>query len=216
MKTIAQFTLTFLAIAALGTSSTRAQAPVRASGGVVNMFVRGPGNSMVTPTTPASTPLWGVHSGLVPIPAPDGHQITLGEWSAVQMTASAKCVTQGTHVSIHATGLIPKGVYTIWVLVFNGPFDPTFSTLVGIGALGASDGSQNAFQASASGKGQLNVIMPAGILSARPYPVTGCLLDEVEVHLVGAYHFDGNTYGPTPGYPHGSEIQFGTPIKLAP
>ena len=60
--------------------------------------------------------------------------------------------------------------------------------------------------------------MPAATLSGAGlhYDVTDCLLDEVEVHLVGVYHSDSQTYGPGPGYKHHAEVQFGVQIKLAP
>jgi hypothetical protein len=38
-----------------------------------------------------------------------------------------------------------------------------------------------------------------GIALSEFGEVTGCLFDEFEFHLVGAYHPDGLTYGPTPG-----------------
>ncbi|MEO8428984.1 MAG: hypothetical protein ABI651_17960 [Verrucomicrobiota bacterium] len=200
-------------LSAIPPNVSRADAPVRVGGGAVNMFVTGPGGS---PIPPLDTPLFGVHCPGCPITAPDGHQIMLGEWVKAQMTATVRCIPDGTHVEVRMTGLIPNGVYTIWVLVFNGPFDPTFSTLVGGGSLGANDGSQNSFKASANGQGQLVVNMPPTTLLAIPYDVKGCLLDEVEVHLVGVYHSDGMTYGPVPGYAHSAEVQFGVPIKLAP
>jgi hypothetical protein len=44
----------------------------------------------------------------------------------------------------------------------------------------------------------LSVRQRAGTLSEFG-EVTDCLFDEFEFHLVGAYHSDGQTYGPTPG-----------------
>ena len=182
---------------------------------------------MITPDTPLDTPLWASRFGL-PALAPDGHQVTLGEWLRASGRGSAKCVQQGTQVTIHMSGLIPKGVYTIWVVIFDGPFPAEnpgkpfpFGNLVGVGALGPDDGSENTFEASASGEGQISVIMPPGPLSDfgppfldQKYDVEGCLLDEFEFHLVGVYHFDGMSYGPVPGYQHGGAEQFG--IRFQP
>jgi hypothetical protein len=91
-----------------------------------------------------------------------------------------------------------------------GPFP--FGNLVGIGSLGAIDGSENTFQASASGEGQLTVRMaprpisltpPPPFLANRPYVVEGCLLDEVEFQLSAVYQFDGMSHGPSPRFEHG-------------
>jgi hypothetical protein len=200
----------------------KADPPMRAIGGAVTAFVRGPGGSLITPDSPASTLLWDSRFGM-PALAPDGHQLTLGEWTAVQPRAAIKCVQQGSQVTIHVSGLVPKGVYTVWMVIFNGPFGVAtpgkpapFGNLVGVGSLGPNDGSQNTFRASASGEGQLSVIVPPQTLSSagppflnNHYLLEGCLLDEFEVHLVGVYHFDGQSYGPEPGFQHGGSEQFG-------
>ena len=35
---------------------------------------------------------------------------------------AVKCSSDGTHVVLHYSGLVPKGVYTVWTVIFNGPF----------------------------------------------------------------------------------------------
>lgn len=165
-----------------------------------------------------ATPLYLLpRFGHAPILAPDGHQVTLGEWDAVSGRATVKCINKGTHTVIHVSGLIPNGVYTIWQLVFKAPgFDGTFANLVGVGALGANDGGDNAFRASAAGEGAVSAITPGGPLSAlapgatTKYDIAACSLqDEFEVHYVGAYHLDGRTYGPVPGARTTFAEQFG-------
>ncbi|HEY2929054.1 hypothetical protein [Piscinibacter sp.] len=152
-----------------------------------------------------------------PIVAPDGHQVTLAEFNAVQGSASVKCVTQGTHVTLHLTNLIPNGIYTIWNLVFKAPgFDPSFSNLIGLGALGSPDGAQNSFRASASGEGSVSAITGAGNLSMVGSIGACALTDEFEWHVVGAYHLDGQTHGATLG-PDGTAVeQFGFIFKRTP
>jgi hypothetical protein len=133
------------------------------------------------------------------VPAPDGHLLTLGELMGVSGRASVKCDSLGTHVAMQLSGLIPNGVYTIWLLTFEEPgFTPDLAHLIGEGSLGPPDGSKNRFVASSAGKASLSVRQPAGELSEFG-EVTDCLFDEFEFHLVGAYHPDGQTYGPTPG-----------------
>jgi hypothetical protein len=136
---------------------------------------------------------------LEPILAPDGHQLTLGELSGVRGHATIRCDNRGTHVTMRLSGLIPGGVYTIWLLTFEEPgFTPDFAHLIGEGSLGPPDGSRNDFVASARGRAIISVLHPLGALSEFG-EVTDCLFDEFEFHLVGAYHPNGQTYGPTPG-----------------
>jgi len=125
-----------------------AAAPIRNTTIVhVPFFIRGADGQ---PPTSASAPLFEVRKGN-PILAPDGHQVTLGEFTAVDGYASVQCVTRGTLVTLHLTNLIPRGVYTIWNVVFKAPgFDPSFANLIGVGALGSADGTQNRMQIHSS------------------------------------------------------------------
>jgi hypothetical protein len=195
------------------------------TGGPVTLFVKstpGPGPSDITASTPPSTLLWDARFGL-PAKAPDGHQLTLGEWLKASPRAEVNCLGDCTRIKLHATGLIPNGTYTCWVLVFDGPFGvgsatkpAPFGHLVGVGAAGPNDGSQNSFHANKNGVGELEVVMPPGVFSSggppflnSHYDLKGCLLDEIEFHLVCVYHFDGHTYGPEPGFQNGGAEQFG-------
>jgi hypothetical protein len=154
-----------------------------------------------------NTLLWDKF-GHVPILAPDGHQVTLGEFNSVSGHAEIKCINAGTHVAIHLKGLIPNGVYTIWTETFKSPgFDGTFDNEIGEGALGANDGSQNAFTASPAGTASLSVIVPAGPLSEFG-SVGNCLSSEYEVHLGAAYHLDNVTHGGNPGDLSAFVVQF--------
>src|SRR5437867_12054996 len=127
-----------------------------------------------------------------PILAPDGHQVTLAEFNAVQDQASFKCVHKGTHVVQELTGLIPNGVYSIKLLTFKAPgFDGTFRNLIGLGALGSSDGSHSSFVAQADGSGSISAITSGGALSVFGSIADCALTEEFEVHVVGVYHIDG-------------------------
>jgi hypothetical protein len=172
----------------------------------VPFFIRDAGGAI--PTDPSAS-LFEVRAG-DPVTAPDGHQVTLAEFDAVQGTASVKCIEQGTLVTLHLTGLIPNGVYTAWNVVFQAPgFEPTFSNVIGLGALGTPDGSHNTFRASPTGQGSLSAITPPGPLSTVGEIGACALRDEFEWHVVGAYHIDGQTHGPVLG-PAGSAVeQFG-------
>lgn len=137
--------------------------------------------------------------GHTPVLAPDGHQITLGEYSTVSGGARVNCIMTGTNVEMNVEGLIPNGVYTMWILTFKYPgWDITFANQTGMGALGNASGSENTFIASSDGKASLSVIMPEGDLSVFG-SVDNCLASTFETHIVAAYHLDGLTHGGSPG-----------------
>jgi hypothetical protein len=197
---------------ALSTSqSSQELAPVRNDAIVhVPLFIRDASGNI--PTDPTAL-IYEVRKGN-PVVAPDGHQLTLAEFNAPQGRASVKCIQQGTHAVLELTGLIPNGVYTVWNVVFRSPgFDPTFANLIGLGAIGAPDGSENSFVADATGAGEVSAITPGGRLSTFGSIASCALTGEFEFHLVGAYHIDGQTHGPVLG-PDGTAVeQFGFPFK---
>lgn len=175
-------------------------------------FIRDGSGDPVDTDDPA-TPL---HEAILgePIVAPDGHQVTWGEWAGVAGRISVKCVKSGTHAVLHLTGLIPRGVYTVWNVTFQPPgFTGEFdvpgsvpSNVVGFGPAGPSDGSRSEFRASASGRASISTITPAGALGSAG-EIGGCALeDEFEWHVVGLYHSDGQSYGPVRG-PEGTRAE---------
>jgi hypothetical protein len=100
---------------------------------------------------------------------------------------------------MHFKGLIPNGVYTVWVVTFQSPgFEETLSNVIGVGALGAGDGSQNSFTASAAGTASLSATMPTGAMSEFG-TVGSCLGSEYEIQFWSIYHMDGLTHGGSPG-----------------
>jgi hypothetical protein len=111
-------------------------------------------------------------------------------------TASAKCINQGTHIVVHLSGLLPKAVYTVWLIVPNPAAPPPF---LGVGSAGTNNGLENVFYTSASGEGELSTITPPGPLSFVPGVFPACGLDLHEFHVVTAYHIDQRAWGPTPG-----------------
>ncbi|PHN07460.1 hypothetical protein [Flavilitoribacter nigricans] len=153
-----------------------------------------------------------------PVNAPDGHQLTWGEFSTVSGVAEAICRENGIEVQLSLSGLIPNGVYTIWNVLFEAPgMDPT-DPILGLDALGAAgkgDGSDSKFVASATGEAQITIHSPGGDLSmVSNITIGNCpLTDNFEWHVVGAYHIDGQTYGPDLG-PIGTGVeQFGFIFK---
>jgi hypothetical protein len=199
-----------VAAALMLTALATAQGPVRDDMLRIDTGdIRGPGCStvnnasgMIDPmTTPLSTPLYnhtsrpglGVFPTCNPILAPDGHTVTWGEYKAAQGSATVKCINTGTHTALHFSGLLPKGVYSVWLLVENTT-GPGFSA---VGTLGRTGLSENHFIASEAGEGQISRTTPAENLSVFG-SVGSCFLDSpAQLHLV--YHSDGLTHGTVPG-----------------
>lgn len=176
----------------------------------VPFFIRGADGQ--PPASPDS-PLFEVRRGN-PILGPDGHRVTLGEFNAVEGSATVQCVARGTLVTLQLSHLIPRGVYTIWNIVFKEPgFEPTFANVIGLGAIGSSAGTENVLRASAGGDGAISAITPPGALSAMG-SIGGCApTDQFEWHVVGAYQIDGESHGPVLG-PDGTAVeQFGFIFK---
>jgi len=212
-----------LASLLMAASSTLRAEPVRNSIVVHDTVeVSGPSEEVIRPNTPADTPLYLINhffpgAGLCarPVLAPDGHQVTLAEWKRGRGTAQLECHPEGTKVDLSISGLLPNGLYTIWVAYQDQAIDPdNLDSYVAVQALGATDGTQNTFRASATGQGQLSVIHPAGPLllaPAGPDPVglVDCLLNEPQIldrperkfllTIRCDYHVDDKEYGPIPG-----------------
>src|SRR5262249_5462256 len=183
-------------------------APDRTSFDNVLFFVRGgaPTFPKLTKMSSPSTLLFESRANQ-PIIAPDGHQVTLGEWLSASRRASMKCVEGGTPGVVDFSDRLPNATYTAWQLTFKSPGfqgNPV-DNRIGLGALGPSDGSENVFHTSASGEGELSVMTPAGPLSIQG-SVGACGLDEFELHVVAAYHIDGQSHGGTPG-PAGTFVE---------
>jgi hypothetical protein len=143
-----------------------------------------------------STPIYESREGN-PVLAPDGHHVTWGEFSSAEGAIIAKCVPKGTHATVHLSGLIPSGLYSVWNFVFDSPgSQDNLENRDGFGALGPNDGSRNTFRASASGEGRISGITPPGDLT-RAGEIGACALtDEFQWYVIGVYHIEGQTYGP--------------------
>jgi hypothetical protein len=152
-----------------------------------------PSLGAITANTPLNALLFN-RTGCAPVLAPDGHQLTLREFTGVKGKASVECISMGTHSTLHFSGLVPNQVYTVWLFIVNP--NPPFEYL-GAGSLGRTDPSENFFTANAGGEGEISRTTPAQMLSAFGQ-VGPCFLDSVvEIHLV--YHLDEMTHGHLPG-----------------
>jgi len=134
-----------------------------------------------------ATLLWDNHRH-APILAPDGHQLTLSEFNSVSGNADIKYLTRGTRVALTVKGLIPNGVYSIWLHTFQAPgFHGSLINLIGNGALATGDGRDNNFTASIDGTTSISTMIYNEALSISG-AVGICLCSEYEAHVVVAYH----------------------------
>jgi hypothetical protein len=148
--------------------------------------------------------------------APDAETdgaVTWGEFDGASASAHIQPeIDRGrrcSHVEIEFEGLVPNGVYTVWVVhrpAFHRP-------------LGGNDGANNSFTADDDGSYTLEAVdMPDELTlppaatadpgdeeedaeAVDPVSVTEYPLHEIpgEFFFVVAYHYDNRTWGPQPG-----------------
>ncbi len=144
---------------------------------------------------------------LVPIYAPDGHQLTFSEWKEAEGTARFRCNGRATYYEMEFSGLIPNGVYTVWIspLVSRKTVQSVWTPstdMLGLGALGGSGGLKNIVTADELGIATLTGDMGNGALSNFGELVSCALTSSKGLALILDYHIDGNTYGDTAGPDH--------------
>jgi hypothetical protein len=137
-------------------------------------------------SAPASTPLYNLAGNTL--------NVTWGQWSAATATSYAWTVTfKGTTYTdfvIGMSGLVPKGVYSLFYRTFgpdsNNAFcpnvEPTIALTAAFPRLQKPD--PDSFIASSSGKALFVASVAQNLLAAQT----------LEISVI--YHFDGQTYGP--------------------
>ncbi len=166
------------------------------------------GNTISAMSDP-STPIHASRGSKPAFLAPDGHPLTLGEFDRVQGVAIAHCSSAGTHLTLNLSGLLPDGMYTLWLVIKEPGMDGAV-TPVGLGSFGAAPGGDSQLIVAADGTSSISVLHSAGPLtnSIPPQPEAGmderyvvgsCLFDEpiFEAHVI--YHNDSLMYGDWPG-----------------
>src|SRR5881409_548109 len=133
MKNITKFGFGLAVALACTAAASRSRAPLRTDESVASLELvfRTFGDSTGAAPTSDSTLLFTrgaacpPPNSLTPILAPDGHQVTWGEWNNVQGRAAVKCIQPGSLVVVHLSGLIPNAQYSAWVVAFKPPgFNP--------------------------------------------------------------------------------------------
>lgn len=124
-------------------------------------------------------------------PHPKGEPLgmTLGQWLRHRGTGSYRCENGEGRLETAFSGLVPKGVYTLWHAFMALPPTTPFSGTLDL-PLGARDGSESIFRADEEGIAKV-------VRRFRP-----CLeMSDVWTTSMLAlnYHSDGKTYGALPG-----------------
>jgi hypothetical protein len=190
--------LATILLMALLTPTAHAAGPLR--GQIFTIFtsvIRDVNGNRINFSTDTTTPLYTAALGTL-LQAPDGHQITWGEWLqgalSTESVASIKCVEKGTHLTLELTDLIPNALYTVWLFTGATPTSPLsrgmFPNSLGQGG--------NHFTTDENGAAIFNAIAPRGPLSING-EIPNCLLDNSISVIQLAYHSDGRLYGPVPG-----------------
>ena len=129
----------------------------------------------------------------VPILGPDGEHVTLGEWDNAEGSVEIYCSGETTVMEFSFSGLLPEGVYTLWVGPMSG------NNILGTGALGDGSGTDNILDVSPLGNAEISVSMEPGSLSVFG-TLSSCLLtNQTDIVLILDYHIDGQTHGASPG-----------------
>jgi hypothetical protein len=162
--------------------------------------IRDRDGKQITDSTPQDTPIFESREGnaiYAPGPEKKRRQLTLKEYQQACGSIYVRCTIQhGTRTAMHLNGLIPGGVYTVW-LAKPDPADMT--KMLGVGALGKRDGSENHFTADQNGEADIVGSTPGGDLSTFGRIADCWLTDEPIVQVAGVYHIDGKTHGPATG-----------------
>jgi hypothetical protein len=151
--------------------------------------------------------------GHTPVSAPDGHQVTFGEFNKVYGQAEVASSPQGTSITIQLGGLIPNGQYSLWILTFKVPgFHGNYVNLIGNGALPVNNGTDNTFTASSNGSASISATMRAQSLSLLVQWVVAYVLN-MRCTSWPRYHSKNLIHNGTPGDPGTWVTQFMFPFR---
>jgi hypothetical protein len=140
-------------------------------------------------------------------PFPKGADLgfTLGQWLAANGTGTYVEENGNATLNLTFKNLVPNGTYSVWNARITMPTN--FGEV--LTPLGASDGSQNTFQADAEGNGafslKMKALSPSSSITFENYTAmyvtrTAPMPSNITWTLISvAYHSDGITHGDMPG-----------------
>ena len=114
--------------------------------------------------------------------------MTLGQWLKHSGTGTYTCEEGVGALDLTFTGLVPKGVYTMWHSFMALP-PPTPFTALDL-PLGARDGSESVFHADENGQTQFKHTFQPCLQMSDTWTTSLLAIN---------YHSDGKTYGGYPG-----------------
>lgn len=149
------------------------------------------GNTPVSPTEPLyAANIFDPPLGLLTaIKAPDGHHITLSEWTEAEGNLLVRCNGNSATVSIELEGLVPNGTYTFWLAYLKK------TRKVGEPINFASDFVHPTNPPVGSGTENVVVAASDGTINATIVHDSCILTDEVALVIPVLYHINGNTFG---------------------
>ncbi|MEK6152738.1 carboxypeptidase-like regulatory domain-containing protein [Flavobacteriaceae bacterium 3-367] len=149
------------------------------------------GNTPVSPTEPLyAANIFDPPLGLLTaIMAPDGHHLTLSEWTQAEGNLLARCDGEKTAVSIELEGLVPNGTYTFWLAYLKR------TRKVGEPVNFASDFVHPTNPPLGSGTENVVVAAADGTINTTIEHDSCILTDEVALVIPILYHINGKTFG---------------------
>jgi hypothetical protein len=115
--------------------------------------------------------------------------LTLGQWLKHGGTGTYACEDGTGSLDLNFTGLVPKGVYTMWHAFMALPPPVPFTGTLDL-PLGARDGSESVFTADANGKAKFKHTFQPCLQMSDTWTTSMLAIN---------YHSDGKTYGGHPG-----------------
>ncbi len=115
--------------------------------------------------------------------------MTLGEWLRHSGTGTYSCQNRTGTLDLSFSGLVPNGVYTMWHAFMAIPPPVPFTGTLDL-PLGARDGSESVFTASADGTAQFEHTFQPCLQMSDTWTTSMLAIN---------YHSDGLTYGGHPG-----------------
>lgn len=129
---------------------------------------------------------------------------TLGSWLSATGSGSVSCTDGQGALSASFTGLVPEGVYSMWLFYLAIPFAEPWATYDL--PFGARDGSESLFTADASGNASFEGSVGTCLQGSGSQIAEG---------LAIAYHSDGEGHGPHMG-PAGADAHVHLFLLLPP
>src|ERR1700733_12486079 len=158
-------------------------------------FLQDQNGNPLNDSSAVSTPIFDGAKN--PVQDPSGRQLTLADFTTAQGALSVDCISTGTRVVLRLWGLVPKGNYSVGVML---PGSMGAST--GVGAL-SDDPAASSFQADSTGQADLVITKSAAPLpESEMFPaclqagLLSSVMEQPVAQIIGYYHSGSVTVVP--------------------